>query len=232
MSVHVLGIRHHGPGSARNVRSFLQELKPDIVLVEGPPEADGILQWAVHKELKPPVAILCYQPDDPQHSVFYPFAEFSAEWQAITFAKENNIPVRFFDLPIAHSLAIEKERREKAAQKTDGENAPAPEQLNDTSVNAEEAFDIRKDPMSYLAEAAGYEEGEQWWEQMFEYRHNNEQVFEAVTEAMQTLREHLHLPKEKREQLREAWMRKMIRQSEREMYTTIAVICGASHAPA
>ena len=74
MSVHVLGIRHHGPGSARNVRSFLQELKPDIVLVEGPPEADGILQWAVHKELKPPVAILGYQPDDPHHSVFYPFA--------------------------------------------------------------------------------------------------------------------------------------------------------------
>ena len=46
MTVHVLGIRHHGPGSARNVRSFLEELKPDIVLVEGPPEADEILQWA------------------------------------------------------------------------------------------------------------------------------------------------------------------------------------------
>jgi hypothetical protein len=51
MSVHVLGIRHHGPGSARNVRSFLEELKPDIVLVEGPPEADDILQWATHREL-------------------------------------------------------------------------------------------------------------------------------------------------------------------------------------
>ena len=77
MAIHVLGIRHHGPGSARNVKQFLEDIKPDIVLVEGPPEADGILQWVSHKELKPPVAILCYQPDNPQQSSFYPFAEFS-----------------------------------------------------------------------------------------------------------------------------------------------------------
>src|SRR5215475_10315348 len=74
--IHILGIRHHGPGSARNVKEFLEEIKPDIVLVEGPPEADEILQWSSHKELKPPVAILCYQPDNPQQSSFYPFAEF------------------------------------------------------------------------------------------------------------------------------------------------------------
>lgn len=232
MSVHVLGIRHHGPGSARNVHSFLEELKPDIVLVEGPPEADGILQWATHKELKPPVAILCYQPDDPQRSVFYPFAEFSPEWQAISYAKKNSIPVRFFDLPISQQLAIEKEKREKEQQQEASPDLTAPEHLNNAPAVVEEEFDVRQDPISYLAEAAGFPEGEKWWEQMFEYRHNCEQVFDAVGEAMQALRQTLRLREDRMEALREAHMRKMIRQAEREMYSTIAVICGAWHAPA
>ena len=242
MAVHVLGIRHHGPGSARAVRSYLEELKPDIVLVEGPPEADAMLQWAGHEELKPPVAILCYQPDNLQQSVFYPFAEFSPEWQAILFAKKNKIPVRFFDLPMAHQFALDKQeaiQQEEPREKGQPEVLPnddpiSPEQLNSDAAGMEEevAEEIRKDPISYLAEAAGYEEGEKWWEQMFEYRTGFEQVFDAVAEAMQSLRENLPQKEDRREALREAHMRKMIRQAERELYTTIAVVCGAWHAPA
>jgi hypothetical protein len=199
--IHVLGIRHHGPGSARAVRSYLEELKPDIVLVEGPPEADAMLQWADHEELKPPVAILCYQPDNLQQSVFYPFAEFSPEWQAILFAKKNKIPVRFFDLPMAHQFALDKQeavQQEEPGKKRQPEELPkddliSPEQLNSDAAGMEEEVteEIRKDPISYLAEAAGYEEGEKWWEQMFEYRTGCEQVFDAVAEAMQSLRENL-----------------------------------------
>ena len=33
MTVHLLGIRHHGPGSARSVLRALGEVQPDIVLV-------------------------------------------------------------------------------------------------------------------------------------------------------------------------------------------------------
>lgn len=88
MAVHLLGIRHHGPGSARNVQQYLQALKPDIVLVEGPPEADELLRYTQHAELKPPVAILVYQTDELQQAVYYPFAEFSPEWQAIQYAKK------------------------------------------------------------------------------------------------------------------------------------------------
>src|SRR3954467_14998214 len=119
MAVHVLGIRHHGPGSAKNVRAFLEELKPDIILVEGPPEANGILSWVTHESIKPPVAILCYQPDNPQQSVFYPFAEFSPEWQAIRYARQNKLLARFFDLPISNQLAIEKEKQERVKKEED-----------------------------------------------------------------------------------------------------------------
>jgi hypothetical protein len=39
-TVHVLGIRHHGPGSARSLGAALAALAPDVVLIEGPPDAD------------------------------------------------------------------------------------------------------------------------------------------------------------------------------------------------
>lgn len=227
--VHVLGIRHHGPGSAQNVRTYLHKLKPDIVLVEGPPEADAILQWATHKELKPPVALLCYSPDNPRQSVFYPFAEFSPEWQAILYAKKSDVPVRFFDLPIAHQFALEVEEKRGAAEDKK-EVATEPTATREGGTEPIEA--IKLDPIAYLAEAAGYDDGEKWWEQMFEYRRHCDDVFEAVAEAMQSLREHLPQKDDKREALREAHMRRMIRGAQREMFTTIAVICGAWHAPA
>jgi hypothetical protein len=225
MAIHISGIRHHGPGSAKNVKSFLESVKPDIVLVEGPPEADEILQWVQHKELIPPVAILCYRPDSPQQSAFYPFAEFSPEWQAILYARKNNIPVRFMDLPAANQFAIEDEKKKSAAV-----NSFA--MLKSDMATAEPSMPIRLDPIAHLAAAAGYDDGEKWWEHMFEHRHNDEAVFEAVGEAMGALRELLPQKDDRLEILREAHMRKIIRQAEREMFTNIAVICGAWHAPA
>lgn len=105
MSVHVFGIRHHGPGSARSLLRALEALAPDIVLVEGPPEADALLPLAVHAEMRPPVALLVYDPADPRRAVHYPFATFSPEWQAIRYAMGRGVPVRFCDLPQTHQFA-------------------------------------------------------------------------------------------------------------------------------
>src|SRR6476469_7676014 len=103
-SVHIFGIRHHGPGSARSVRQVLKELRPDCVLVEGPPDADDLLPLLIHKEMKPPVALLVYAADRPSEAVYYPFAAFSPEWQAIHHALKAGVPVRFMDLPQAHQI--------------------------------------------------------------------------------------------------------------------------------
>ena len=43
-SVALYGVRHHGPGSARSLRAALIGQRPDVVLIEGPPEADGLLR--------------------------------------------------------------------------------------------------------------------------------------------------------------------------------------------
>jgi hypothetical protein len=221
MSIHVLGIRHHGPGSARNVKTFLQQAKPDIILVEGPPEGDELLRWSAHSELKPPIAILAYRPDEPNRAVFYPIAEFSPEWQAIHFGAQHNVPVRFMDLPLIHKFALEQKEEKKE------DNISNYTCSNNAGVTSE----VYRDPLRYLAEAAGYEDGERWWESMFEHRINHEGVFDAVHEAMHTLRTEIPEKDNLVEKLREAYMRKIIRQAEKDGFNNIAVICGAWHAP-
>jgi hypothetical protein len=211
-AVHVLGVRHHGPGSARSVRAALEKLQPDVVLIEGPPDADALLPLAAHAEMKPPVALLVYAVDRPARAVFYPFAVFSPEWQAIQYALERNLPVRFIDLPQTHQMTPEEEEPGKV------EAAEAP-------------GTPRTDPLGALARAAGYEDGELWWEQVIEQRKSPEDVFEAVLEAMTALREgEGELPS--REARREAHMRRSIRQAKKDGFQKLAVVCGAWHAPA
>ena len=60
-SLRLLGIRHHGPGSARAVRRApWTSYRPDVVLIEGPPEADPLLALAGRRGMRPPVALLGY----------------------------------------------------------------------------------------------------------------------------------------------------------------------------
>ena len=84
--IHLLGIRHHGPGSCRNIVEELERIRPDLILLEGPMEAEALMPFIADGQMEPPVALLGYQPDAPQNAVFYPFADFSPEWQALRYA--------------------------------------------------------------------------------------------------------------------------------------------------
>ncbi|MFI6292444.1 DUF5682 family protein [Nonomuraea sp. NPDC050790] len=103
--IELFGVRHHGPGSARAVREGLERLRPDAILIEGPPEADALVRFAAG--CVPPVALLAHVPGDPSRSAFWPFAVFSPEWQAILYGTRHGVPIRFCDLPAAHLLAPE-----------------------------------------------------------------------------------------------------------------------------
>ncbi|MGF1479004.1 MAG: DUF5682 family protein [Cyanophyceae cyanobacterium] len=206
--VKIFGIRHHGPGSARSLVRSLQALQPDMILVEGPPDANEILSLLAQPDMKPPVALLIYAPDELSQAVYYPFAVFSPEWQALQYGLQHQKPVRFMDLPQTHQLA----------------------QRNQQSLEERPAA---VDPLSRLAEAAGYSDSERWWEHMVEHRQNDAALFEAILEAMTALREEVQdsSPRE-REAQREAYMRRTIRQAQQEGFSKIAVVCGAWHGPA
>ncbi|MFG1808887.1 DUF5682 family protein [Streptomyces sp. NPDC049040] len=102
----LLGVRHHGPGSARAVLAALDAYRPQAVLIEGPPEADALVGLAADPAMRPPVALLSHVVDDPARAAFWPFAEFSPEWVALRWAAKAGAEVRFIDLPAAHSLAL------------------------------------------------------------------------------------------------------------------------------
>ena len=140
MAIHLLGIRHHGPGSCRNVLNYLQELQPDLILVEGPAEAEALLACVGNPQMVPPVALLAYQPDEPQRAVFYPFAEFSPEWQAMRYAVQNGVPLRFFDLPLVYSMALRKQEELKAS-----------EELTESEISEMEATEEEKAVCRFLA---------------------------------------------------------------------------------
>lgn len=127
-TLHFFGIRHHGPGCARSLLHALEQLQPDCLLVEGPPEGEALLPMLAHADLRPPVAMLVYVQDSPSHAAFYPFAEFSPEWQALQWAARQGVATRFMDLPQTHRMALdlaeqERLKAEAAAQATDADVA-------------------------------------------------------------------------------------------------------------
>ncbi len=109
MTVDLYGIRHHGPGSARAVLAALDEHPPDLVLIEGCPELDTIVELLGADDMIPPVAGLVYAVDEPRKATFYPLARFSPEWVAARWALARGVPVRFLDLPAAHAFALADE---------------------------------------------------------------------------------------------------------------------------
>ena len=204
--VRVLGIRHHGPGSARAVMTALDDLQPDRVLIEGPPEADALVPLVADPDLVPPVALLAYRNDNPAAAAFWPFAVFSPEWQALTWSANHQVPVAFMDLPAAVLLADRSEPR------------PVPTRS------------VRTDPIAVLAEIAGYDDPERWWEDVIENRRDGD-PFDAVTDAMTAVR--ADRPEtDPRTLQREAHMRKTLRAAHKAGAERIAVVCGAWHAPA
>ncbi|AYN35116.1 hypothetical protein DUI70_4618 [Streptomyces albus] len=212
----LLGVRHHGPGSARAVRAALDAARPRAVLIEGPPEADGLLALAAEEGMRPPVALLAHAVDEPGTSSFWPFAEFSPEWVALRWALRHGVPVRFIDLPAAHSLALHREERaareeqrdgfpevtpdggQFPAEGPDGEAAPGEPRPGEPGPGEEgqgppDAGAVRSDPLAVLARTAGYDDPERWWEDAVEHRgaRGTEALapFEALAEAMTALRE-------------------------------------------
>ena len=229
----LLGIRHHGPGSARAVRRALSAYRPEVVLIEGPPEADPLAALAGDDGMRAPVALLAYPAggkgretsaaDRRLRSAFWPFAEFSPEWQALRWATAREVPVRFIDLPVSARMAI-------------GEPAPHDPGAGDDGV--------RTDPIAALAAAAGYDDPERWWEDVVEHRYDQSddgdelatalRPFAAIADAMAEVRARAPAqPEAERvdEERREAAMRAGLRAALRA-YERVAVVCGAWHVPA
>lgn len=215
----VFGIRHHGPGSAKSLKKALQQMEPDCLLIESPNDAEAVIDYVANEGLKPPVAILIYNPKDLSRASYLPFAEFSPEWQAMKYGLKKEIPIRFMDLPMSFNFALDLQEQENIQLSFE-----SPEEIS----KEDRAF--RKDPMAHIAKLAGYADSERWWEVTFEQQENEEEIFQSILELMAALR--AEAPKESKRTLqREAFMRKTIRKAVKDGFQRIAIVCGAWHGP-
>ena len=215
--VRVFGIRHHGPGSARSLLAALDEWAPDVVLIEGPSDAQEAIGYLTDPELVPPVAALVYSVENPRCAAYYPFAEFSPEFQAMRWARGRGVPASFIDLPGSTSLGYR--------------------------VGEGRAGRV----LDELANASGFDDGEDWWEHLVEQRSDPRELFKAIAQLMTAVREHpperadeedaasgddrLYITDRDYEDKREAHMRRALRAA-LNVHEKVAVVCGAWHVPA
>lgn len=236
------GIRHHGPGSARNLGAVLVAYAPDLILLEHPADVQAGLDHIGNAGLVPPVAQLVYNPKQPGQAVFVPFVQFSPEWVAVAYSKQTGCHLQAMDLPMSlrfgRQLEEDDTKTEEEAQSETTADEPIASLAETEVETTADAFEleIERDALWYIAQAAGYDDGERWWEAELEHRYGfgtsgAEDVFAAIYELMYSLRTELARTESEETLLREAYMREALRAVLKQGYNRIAIVCGAWHAP-
>lgn len=218
------GIRHLSPACAYYVQEFLDRTSPELVLIEGPSDLNHLIEPLCSREAIPPVAILAYTDEPPVKTILWPFAEFSPEYQAMLWAHRHKVQVQFCDLPAKVTLAFEKEedkiQEELRKLEKEKKNTNPLEKKDTTNKNSDIYEQLEKQLEIDI---------DSFWEYNFEHNENYEDFIEAAIQYGGNLRE--CSSESKYNQIREAYMRKVIFESESEEITTekISVITGAFH---
>ncbi|MFE5321292.1 DUF5682 family protein [Paenibacillus sp. NPDC056579] len=234
--VHIFGIRHLSPAGAFELRSYLDEIRPDIVLVEGPSDATEWIGQLTSRGVVPPVALLAYTEELPVQTLVFPLASYSPEYQAFVWAAEHGARAAFIDLPSDAAVMLHGLR---TAESKDGEQP-----LEDKAARADgrRAY-YGKQRLIYdkLAELSGEPDYEAYWERHFEHNTYPGAYREAIKEyslQQRTMLEQEEWAFDPQEAaynaIREAYMRRSIAQAiasgcppER-----IVVVTGAHHVSA
>ena len=171
-------VRHHSPAIAGRVAACVRERKPKIVFIEGPHEAQEMIEFLIDSKTRPPVAIYSSFRDDsaavpgptgqpvapPRYSVWYPLVSYSPELIAMRAAKEVGARTVFMDLP---HYAIERPTPVMEEVPAGRQAAPAQHRRRDLGEIAEQSRFYR-----LLTQAAGYRSWEETWDALFETPRN------------------------------------------------------------
>jgi hypothetical protein len=233
----VFGVRHLSPAAAFHLRAVLREVKPTAVLVEGPSDATGQLRHLVHKETRPPLAILCYTTERPVRSIVYPLASYSPEWIALTWGIRHGAETRLIDLPSSIFLGMSRQQEKKdEAKKDEAEPPTSSEEEGELARKpaSPETLAYLNDPYGEIARLCGEPDHETWWERHFEHTAEAAAYAGQIDEFGKGLRGLRELKPDDENLVREAYMRREIRAVLDAGHDPehVLVICGAFHASA
>lgn len=157
-------VRHHSPACAYGVLTLIETVSPDYVLIEGPDSFDPLITGLLDPETLPPVAIMGQTQRKPvlrnesensdavTYSAYFPFCEYSPEWQALQVGHKKQAKLHFIDLPWAAQVDIDSNAEEQN------------QSLQKERYLAHSLF------ISQLAKKCGCRDHDELWEHLFELR--------------------------------------------------------------
>lgn len=167
-------VRHHSPACAFAVRSQIEQLKPTHILIEAPISFNALINDLLHAESCPPLAILGQtqvqleaaagkeKPEPITRSAFYPFCEYSPEWQALKQGQQHQAQLRFIDLSWSEQVALDMAQQQDSTQEH-------PEQLQSRSLQTERYL-AHSRYIQQMAKKLFCRDHDDLWEHLFELR--------------------------------------------------------------
>jgi hypothetical protein len=186
----IFPIRHHSPAGALQVARLIRDRRPRAVLIEGPSDADELIPFLLDSATEPPVAVYAYRADAAAApgmggrppSSLYPFCRYSPEYAALLAGRQVGALLRFCDVPAGVMLGWGAATATVEAE---------PEVAGDDDIGIEQtvgpsAPEQAVGPRGYtafarhLAEAAGFDDFDAFWEAAFEQAAGQADVAEFV----------------------------------------------------
>lgn len=233
-------VRHHSPVCAWHLEQATERYKPELILVEGPENANDLIPILASPETEAPVALYYAYRDDagllnaaeqtekqekdglPAESCacYYPLLDQSPELVALRLAERLKIPARFIDLPYGEILI--------ATQAGTGLRK------EETAVSyADDSFLVPELLWKNVCEKTGTRDFEEFWEKYYESRGlslSTEEFVRQVNTWCLLARE--NTPRQEMEAdgclTRESHMARRIREATRS-YKKILVVAGGFH---
>ncbi len=230
--LHILGVRHHGPGSARTIVAALEHFKPDCVLIEGPPDAHEVLPLAAHAEMRPPVCAAGLRTGYAAERRLLPLRRVLAGVAGDPLGLREQSEVRFIDLPISLRDRFDADDDDKKeGSPDDAGNPPSPPGPRNPKPDPRLPRSPRRPrferPASRTARLGGDGSSKNGAATRIRLEYSMRSARPWAKHAPQLGERR----RDAEEPAREAHMRKCIRTATKEGFERIAVVCGAWHAP-
>nr|WP_289769042.1 DUF5682 family protein [uncultured Acetatifactor sp.] len=231
----LLPVRHHSPACAFHVNRTIEEIRPAVILVEGPDNADALIPVMVHEETKAPFAIYYSYHDQSgriseekaHYKCYYPFLDYSPELAALRAGNRLGIRTAFIDLPYGDILAASREGRGLLQAEEEKSN------YNDDYLLSRNEYLLK------LCERTGLRSFDEFWEKYFELNGMQKESvrwFDNLLVYCGLARE--NTPRESMEEdgclAREAYMAERIREHAKRLAGTegkVLVVTGGFHTP-
>ncbi len=156
-------VRHHSPVCSYQLVRTIESYRPDIILIEGPENANDLIPVLTDAETTLPAAIYYFYKDTGKlvseeaedYHCYYPFLYASPEYNAMAMAKRLGIPAQFIDLPYSEILIHTSEAKGlRSAQ--------------EKHSYADDAYLAKSRFYAKICEKTGLRCFEEFWEKYFE----------------------------------------------------------------